>query len=189
MSHSYRVNLPIELLIPESQLKDFGSFSLVFPLLEILPAAKMREKLSKKLSEGDYEVVEDGTLNKSLGEGVSVVFNLATVSAKITVPVPEEWSVMVEDIRMERFKEMINEAQEKGLTVDKTYSSAKGNIINDVESALLPAVMSVKAEVNAALKEVYREAIKEKASAMGSVVGVSETSENGTYRIRVEIEG
>jgi hypothetical protein len=170
-------------------LKDFGSFSLVFPLLEILPAAKMKELVAEKLSECEYETEDDGTLTKGIGGGAKVIFNPDTVSAKITVPVPEEWSVMVEDIRMERFREMINNAEQNGLTVDKEYGHAKGNIVKSVESTLLPAVMEVKAEVNGVLKEVYREAIKEKASTMGSVVGVSETSENGTYRIRVEIEG
>jgi len=47
--------------------------------------------------------------------------------------------------------------------------------------------IKARSEVNAALKDVYRESIKAKAATIGSVTDVSESSEGNVYRIRVEI--
>ena len=41
--------------------------------------------------------------------------------------------------------------------------------------------------VNTSLKEVYREAAREKAASIGNVENVTESKEGNTYRIRIEI--
>jgi len=47
--------------------------------------------------------------------------------------------------------------------------------------------MEARKVLNAALKETYREAIKTKASQIGNVTNISESSEGGSTRIRIEV--
>jgi uncharacterized membrane protein len=47
--------------------------------------------------------------------------------------------------------------------------------------------IQAKKQVNSALKDVYRQAVKEKASALGNVENISESKDGNTYRIRIEI--
>jgi len=190
MSRSYRVNVPLAVLIPASSLSKGWNFTISFSILDILPRKQMTKLLEEELKNSGFKE-EDGELVTSLGNNSNVKFNLDTVSATVSIPAPySNVTVSIEEEVLAQFKRKLKKALENNeLLGDIAVDRTKKRIQNDAERQMEKAVIECKNLVNSALKVVYKEAIKTKASKIANVTNISETSENGTYKIRVEMEG
>lgn len=189
MSRSYRVNVPVAVLIPASSLSKGWNFTISFSILDILPRKQMTELLEKELKKSGFKE-EEGELVTSLGNNSNVKFNLDTASATISIPTPDtSVTVSIEEEVLVQFKRKLKKALENNELINSNaVNTAKRKIQSNAEKQIEKAVIECKDLVNSALKGVYKEAIKTKASKIANVTNISETSENGTYKIRVEME-
>lgn len=188
MSRSYSIRLPLNIILSAENLKKFGTFSMVFPLLEIVKREKMLEILREKLLEKGFS--EDGELLKiDLDNGSRGVFNPETMTLNIHLPVEEEISIRVKEEVLDKVKAQIQRAMETGELLEKYKDSvAMRDVADEQKNKIVALATELRKEINAALKETYKDAIKEKASQLGSVTNLSESSANGVYKIRLEIE-
>jgi hypothetical protein len=187
MSRSYSVRIPVEILIPQDEMSKNASFSLVFTMLEILSRDKMNELLRDKLLEKGFLETERG-LEMQVADQRSAVFDLESLSMKLEVPLPNKCKIFVEEEYLTQFKEKIAKAIEsqtllEDLQVGRQVDSLKAIAVNELKDMAIQS----KKQVNSALKDVYRQAVKEKASALGNVENISESKDGNTYRIRIEI--
>lgn len=187
MSRSYSIRIPVQVLIPVGSGLNEGSFSMVFTMLEILSADRMQELLKQKLIDKGFGETTEGMSMPLNGERTAVL-DLDTMVMKLTVPMADHVSVRVEEEYLKQFEEKLRRAVENGQIlndhiVNQKIASEKDRAADQLKDIALKA----RKEVNSALKEVYREAIREKAASLGNVENVSESKEGNTYRIRIEI--
>ena len=187
MSRSYAIRLPIEILMSNAARDKMGTFSMGFPLLDILPIEQMRQILREKLLAAGFTDTPDG-LSMPVAPEQTAVLNPDTMIMTLTVPVPDSFELKVEEEYMGQLKNNIKAALAEGGQVslasgDRIRNAIGQNVAENMKNLALEA----RKQVNTALKETYRDAIKEKASTIGTVSNVSETVEGKTYRIRVEI--
>lgn len=187
MSRSYSIRIPVEVLLPKGAGMNEGSFSLVFTMLDILPAPRMRELLKNQLLGKGFVETEAGLEMPCAGSAVAVL-DLASMTMKLTVPLPGSTTVLVEEEYLERFREDLNRAIENGQVINSWQLANKvDQLKNQAVNQLKDLAVQARKEVNSALKDVYREAVREKAASLGNVENVSESKEGNTYRIRIEI--
>ena len=169
-------------------MKKFGTFSLVFPLLEILNREKMNELIKEKLIEKGF-VEKDGLLEIDLGDGERGVFNPETMTLDIHLNVADDVFLLVQEEVANDVQAEIQRALESGKIL-KQYEKNSGlqDLVEQQKGKMLAHATELKKQINDALKEVYKEAIKEKATQLGSVTNLSESSAGGVYKIRLEIE-
>ncbi len=187
MSRSYSIRIPVEVLIPKGAGNHAGGFSLVFTLLDILPAPRMRELLTKELLGKGFTEAENG-LAMPCRDGVTAVLDPVSMTMKLTVPMPESCTVMVYEEYLQSLREELAKAVETGKVaqswqVASAVETMKGRVISELKELASEA----RKEINAALKNVYSEAIREKAASLGNVENVTESREGNTYRVRIEI--
>ena len=169
-------------------MKKFGTFSLVFPLLEILNREKMNELIKEKLIEKGF-VEKDGLLEIDLGDGERGIFNPETMTLDIHLNVADDVFLLVQEEVANDVQAEIQRALESGKIL-KQYEKNSGlqDLVEQQKGKMLAHATELKKQINDALKEVYKEAIKEKATQLGSVTNLSESSAGGVYKIRLEIE-
>jgi hypothetical protein len=164
-----------------------GSFSIVFTMLEILSADRMKELLKEQLLAKGFNESRQG-LEMPVKNGQSAVFDLANMSMELKVPLPDKCTVLVQEEYIADFRKKLNEAVEQGTVLDNWMIERQiDNLKSSAIAKLRELAVEARKEVNSALKEVYRTAVKEKAATMGNVENVSESKEGNTYRIRIEI--
>jgi hypothetical protein len=187
MSRSYSVNLSVGVTIPEGERLKAGRFNMDFTLLEILSAERMKDILKENLIKKGFEETAEG-MAMPLKEGQQAILDLDNMEMQVKVKMPEKCNVLVERMLLKDFQESIARASQEGNVmknerVAQQMEIEKSRAVNVLKKIALEA----KKEVNLALKETYREAIKEKAASMGNVENVSESKDGNTYRIRIEV--
>ncbi len=164
-----------------------GTFSLVFTMLEILPANRMRELLKAQLLAKGFVETADGLEMPCPGQAKAVL-DLVSMTMKLSVPMPNQTTVLVEEEYLAQFEQDLKNAIENGKVinswqVENRIDQLKQQVVNQLRNIAVEA----RKEVNTSLKEVYREAVREKAASIGNVENVTESKEGNTYRIRIEI--
>lgn len=187
MSRSYAIRLPLNILLAPEAREKLGSFSLSFELLEILPVEKMRQIIHQKLLEKGFVDSADG-LVMPCKSGESAVFDVETMTVHLQVQIPDGMIIRINDDYLQDWRNDIKKAEETGelLSAELTERAAK-TLGSEAAKNLSELAMEARERINAALKETYREAIREKAGSLGSVSNVTESSDGSTYRIRIEV--
>ncbi|GAB4271550.1 MAG: hypothetical protein Kow0029_09360 [Candidatus Rifleibacteriota bacterium] len=189
MSRSYSIRVPVKVLLPNGTGGSEGTFTIAFTLLEILPPERMKELLRHKLLDKGFVETPEG-MSMPLHQGRTAILDLETMTMKITVPMESEVTVKVEEEHLKRFRDRLENALKNGtVLVDERLDSIIEANKSQTVKELKEIALSARKKVNAALKEVYREAVKEKAATLGNVESVSESRDGNTYRIRIEISG
>ncbi|MGM0600275.1 MAG: hypothetical protein ACQETH_10720 [Candidatus Rifleibacteriota bacterium] len=187
MSRSYSVSLSVGVTIPEGERLKEGRFDMDFTLLEILSPDRMKSILKEKLLEKGFEETPEG-MAMPLNDGQQAVLDLDSMEMQVKVNMPEKCNILVEGLLLEEFQESLARARQEGNVMQNQRVAQQMEIEkNRAVNVLKQIALKAKKEVNLALKETYREAIKEKAASMGNVENVSESKEGNTYRIRVEV--
>lgn len=183
MSRSYAIRIPIEVLLSHSLRDKLGGFKINFPLLDILPHAEMLELVKKRLLDAGFTETADG-LAMAVNDGQQAIFNPDSMEMKLSIALPGDQTVRVYEEILTQVEGRIRKAVETGGTVADEFGN---NLDQAMARQLTDLAILARNQVNAVLKEVYRDAIKEKAGQLGSVSNISESSEGNVYRIRVEI--
>lgn len=187
MSRSYAIRLPLNILLAPAAREKLGSFSMTFKLMEILPVEQMRELLRKTLLDMGF-VESDQGLAMPCKNGNSAVFDAETMTIHLRVPVPDNMEVRVIDDNLPEWADHVDEAVASGELLNPALTKlAQQNLGREAAAALNQVALEARSQINAALKQTYREAIKEKAAKLGSVSNISESNDGSTYRIRIEV--
>lgn len=186
MSRSYAIRLPLDILLSEDTRNRLGSYSIGFEILEILPPQQMREILRQKLLALGFTEEANGLAMPCSGER-SAVLNLETLQMDLKVPLPDGMSIIIEEEAQQQWDEAIRNAMDKNRQINSLGSLARSTIGRQAAEDLTNLALQAKAKVSQALKDTYRDAVKEKASKLGSVNNVSESNDGATWRIRIEI--
>jgi len=102
--------------------------------------------------------------------------------------VPKEYETSVYEEILSSVNEQIADALAKGEQIGGRMSEyADSRLAGQMAAQLRDLAMAARKVLNAALKETYREAIKTKAAQIGNVTNISESSEGGSTRIRIEV--
>ncbi len=185
MSRSYAIRIPIEVLLSETLRNRLAGFKLNFPLLEILSPERMRELVRSALLEAGFTEAPGGGLSMPAGFKQSAIIDPATMEMILSLDIPAEHLVRMEEESIPGMEHLIKNALARGTTIDN-------GSINDLSEKMARemANLAVKAQttVNGVLKDVYREAIREKAGQIGTVSNISESSDGNIYRIHIEID-
>lgn len=189
MSRSYMIRLPLNILIAPGFRQKLGNFTLSFELMEILPLTQMQQILRDILIARGFVETEKG-LAMPCEDDKSAVFDPVTMTMHLRVPVPESMAVSVIDDRPPEWVHRIEEAIGSDQLLSPSLTLlAQQTLGQQAAHQLQQLALEAKSLINSALKETYREAIKEKAGKLGSVSNISETSDGAIYRIRIEISG
>ncbi|HNX74163.1 MAG TPA: hypothetical protein PLM07_02635 [Candidatus Rifleibacterium sp.] len=186
MSRSYTIRIPIEVLLSQTLRDRLADFKLNFPLLDILPAPRMQELVKAGLLAAGYRETAEG-LEMPAGPGQKGVLDPASMEMTLSIAVPEEHVTRIYEESMAWMEDQIKRAMEAGTTISASGSSS--DLAARMAREMAELATNARAQVNAVLKDVYREAIRAKASQIGTVSNVSESSDGNVYRIRVEIDG
>ncbi|MDD3147278.1 MAG: hypothetical protein PHD82_08255 [Candidatus Riflebacteria bacterium] len=183
MSRSYAIRIPIEVLLSETMRNKLAGFKLNFPVLDILPPESMQALIKAKLLAAGFHETAEGLVMPA-GKGETAVIDPATMEMTLGITIPGAQQVRVYEESMGWMKEQIKDALASGSTI---VSETGTTLAEQLARQMTDLALQARAHVNAALKDVYREAIKEKAGQLGSVSNVSESSDGNVYRIRVEV--
>lgn len=204
MSKSYQLRIPLELLLSECELSR-NRVRITFDLLGILTGERMRELLTKHLiKDKQGKANPDGTVEITLPGHATLIIDpkAQTVEVDVATLLPtameaKVWDILVPPgVALQSGNKIVLPADLSREQLDRLLPSGVARNVIDQEAArlrdeirslVIRETVAARQTLNGALKEVYREAIKEKADQLGNVTGVSESSEGGTWRLRVEI--
>lgn len=204
MSKAYQLKIPLELVLSDSELSG-NRIRISFELLRILAVERMRELLKKHLTgERNGIANPDGTIEVAIPGHARLIIDPKAETVEIDVAglLPGSIDARVYDIlvppdlKVEAGGRIQLPASLTKEQLDQLLPSWAGRNVIDQEAArlrdeiralLLKETVAARKALNGALKDVYRDAIKEKADQLGNVTGVSESSDGGTWRLRVEI--
>jgi hypothetical protein len=187
MSTTYNIKVPIELIISESRLEKLRSFGLTFTLLEILPKEEMLEILAAKLKEEGF--AGDGNLLTISIRGNETTFNLEELKAAVTINLPTHYDIVTNDdtLANRNLIETLNNCINNNVPLPMAFVD-KG-ATREYAEELANLSIEVKGIINAAIKATYKDAVITKASQLGNLEHISETRDDGVYKVRIEIEG
>lgn len=187
MSRSYRIRIPIEVLLSNDRLDKLGSFSMPFDVMQILPADQMQELLKKSLLAAGCSESGD-EIAVPCKSGQTALIDVVNRILRLRIEVPKEYETSVYEEVISSVNEQIANALTKGEQIGgKMGQHADRLVAAEMAPRLRDLAMDARKVLNAALKETYREAIKTKASQIGNVTNISESSEGGSTRIRIEV--
>lgn len=166
-------------------------------LTPILPEEEMLELLKQQLLDDGYQEVE-GALLKESARGELIRVNLesleATVSLSLAREVKEEVTASARyenDRGPGREAAEIRAAEElaKKLNEHKVNSErVEQDLTQEVIETLNANREVQQAELNLVLQRVYAESLKRKASRLGDVIEVTESTVDGQYELVIKIE-
>jgi hypothetical protein len=186
MSRTYSIPVPIELIIDQDKLNRLKSFHIGFTLLEILPMDEMLDILKEKLINHGFKLNGD-SLDTTMDES-EIVFSLENLSLEIKLNIPAEQNIsFTDDVAgdMERLA-LLKDSIANNISI---RSGGFDGLELEYAQALADIAVEAKALINTAIKETYKDAVIAKASQLGNLEHISETSEDGVYKVRIEIEG
>lgn len=187
MSRSYRIRIPVEVLLTDDRLDKLGRFSMPFDLMQIQPLARMQELLKQALLRAGGNDTGNG-IALPCADGKSAVIDVENLKIRLEVQLPDELSTTAYEENIPRINEQIQQALEKGAQLDSSWTGyAEKVIAADMARQLRDLALDARQVLNSAIKEAYSEAIKEKAAQLGSVSAISESSDGSTTRIRIEV--
>ena len=196
MSKTYYLHLPLELLLPAQDLSKHGRMKISFDLMDILPAAQMKEILEHTLEKKGWKLV-DGVWETStpMGNQLKLDPNAKNIEIDVGNCLAKEITLSTYDPRDGGGLKLSKNASAGDLDSLGLPTAQKETLIDLLsrqtevaKNLLIDEALKTKLELNKILKEAYREAITQKAGTMGNITSVAESSNDGTYRIRVEIQ-
>ncbi|MBF0406376.1 MAG: hypothetical protein HQM10_03400 [Candidatus Riflebacteria bacterium] len=188
MSRSYAIRLPLNILLAPVAREKLGSFSMTFELMEILPIIQMQHILRQILIKRGFIETDQG-LAMPCKYGNSAVFFPETMTMRLNVPVPKSMEVTINDDFLPDWLARIQSAKENNELISPELTKmAQDELGQKASEELFKLAIEARGQINAALKEAYRDAIREKASKLGTVSDVTESNDGSTYRIRIEVK-
>ena len=191
MSRAYRIK------VKESVKRDVraeDSIRTQIELLEVLPAEQMGELLARELEGRGFECNDDGMLNRTAENGVTIAVD--PCSGEVTIRAESEKTVEIEGTR-EGFgyddvgpgSQQVKGRLSKELIDDleKRVEHEAAKVQTAATSKLEKALTDLQPELAEVVNRVTSEALKQKAAQMGTIKEISEDSESGSLTITLEV--
>lgn len=182
MSKTYYI--PIHILagiLDVDTSKTSCKLKMSFELMEILAGSRMQELLRSKLLQSGWEE-EGNQVKKNVGNIEWVIDPTGG-----TISVKADASQVTIGIYAGNDKYPDTEYLKNNSHLAKLIEKTLADTEKEQKEILVKHIIEVRKTLNVTLKDVYREALLEKAASMGNVISTSETSENGELRIRIEL--
>jgi len=158
-----------------------------FDLMQILALARMQELLTEALLRAGCSDTGAG-LSVPCGVGQTAVIDVENLKIRLEIAPPDDYGIWTEEEYMGRVTERVQQALEKGEQLDNHLGAqAEREVAAVMALELRDLALAARKVLNSAIKEAYREAIKEKAAQIGNVSAISESSDGNITRIRIEV--
>ncbi|RCK81651.1 MAG: hypothetical protein OZSIB_0785 [Candidatus Ozemobacter sibiricus] len=178
------------MFLTSDQLARRGRLDLSFDLLGILEPERMTELLDQVLARRGWTRTPDGKWARPSAN--QAIWQIDTGSRVLAIDISPQ---LAQDIAIDSSRLGIYDdsgpvkvsVEQLPATVRTSIEVALQHLETGEKDRLVAEAMQARQALTAALQEVYREALQEKARAMGNIVSVSESTQDGTTRIRIEI--
>ncbi len=201
MSRVYKLRIPVDLT--NLHIKE-NKINIDINMLNILDTSSMSEILKKvvlnlknELSESISQIDQTGKILEIKTDN-GMIYNIDLEKLILSIDLSESFKNIDTNIYEESLTENLRQlAKNEIITIDdidilddksKKVIQENTNLINsEIEKKLVTETFRARQFINQILKEVYKEAIKEKASQMGNINSIKESDENGEYRVKMII--
>lgn len=193
MSKSYLIKLPLTMFLTADQLARRGRLALSFDLLGILETERMNEILGKVLAGRGWTRSPDGQWVCRSSGGATWRIDPASHTLEVDISPHLTQDISLDSSRLGLYDDSppspirISSAEDLPPDVRTSIEAILANLQAAEKDGLIKEAIQARLALTMALREVYREALQEKARAMGNIVSVSESTQDGTTRIRIEI--
>ena len=189
MSKSYLVRLPLELLLTPGQMARRGRLEMGFDVLNILPPERMAELLSEVLRNSGWKEANGKWVKRSAELGIWTIDPVGrTIEIDASGRLAQRISLNSVELSDQNIGQNTDPAAIKmSETTKVTIQSILQGLENSEKDLIVREAVRARQAVAETLKDVYRQALPEKAKGLGNIVSVNETSENGSMRIRIEL--
>lgn len=207
MSRAYRIRVPqptrsqdvsraYRITVKESVTRDLKAADEIgsqIELLEILPPEAMGQLLRQELESRGFRETDDGTLTRKSG-GVTVTVD--PCNGEVTVKAEASDKVTVEGTRdaqawndvgpgRDQVTQKTREQLRKDL--DKKIDKENERLQEKATAELEKHLHDLQPELGSIVNKVTREALKQKAAQLGTVMEVAEDDRSGSMTIKVEV--
>lgn len=201
MSRVYKLRIPVDLT--NLHIKE-NKINIDINMLNILDTSRMSEILKKvvlnlknELSESISQIDQTGKILEIKTDN-GMIYNIDLEKLILSIDLSESFKNIDTNIYEESLTENLRQlAKNEIITIDdinilddksKEVIQQNTNLIkSEIEKKLVTETFRARQFINQILKEVYKEAIKEKASQMGNINSIKESDENGEYRVKMII--
>lgn len=181
MSKTYLVRLPLALFLTPDQLARRGRLTMGFDLMNILAPERMVELLGEILKNAGWEENDGKWLKDSPCGGFWTIDPAAhTVGIDVT-------RLLEQEIAVRSYGEAPPTEAAATAAARLTIETHLQGLEEAEKELIVREAVRARQALAEVLKDVYRQALQEKAQSLGNVVSVTETSQDGTMRIRIEI--
>ena len=192
MSRAYRIKVAgMHMNLHEDQ-----NVILDIDLLPILDKESMQEILANELKKVEGNEV-DGKIH--IKPKKNVVYKIDPQEQKLEIDVTnlkKDLDIYVEEESLSRKIKSLATGGCIEIDADsdmmEELTDRIGGRLEQAEKEILQVIveesLAARQLLNKVLKEVYKEAVKQKANSMGNVTSIQECDEDGEYRVRVEIQ-
>ncbi|MFZ2958273.1 MAG: hypothetical protein WA705_15395 [Candidatus Ozemobacteraceae bacterium] len=195
MSSSYQIRIPVHLTLSEDDRARTGRMNMHFGLLGMLDPDRMRQLLTDALHHRGWKEESSGTWTRVSTGGAVLHLDPAALTLEIDVTADLPSHLLAGyfepgDTRIQTLEtKTSSDIDALGLTGDAAANlqAQLGQMNANASQRLVRETMNARRELNETLKDVYREAVKEKATSLGTVSSVDESSTGGSWRVRIEI--
>lgn len=191
MSRAYRIKVKESL---KRDVKAEDSIRTQIELIEVLPAEQMGELLARELERRGFKEGDDGALTRTEENGVVIVVEPCT--GEVTIRAETEQTVEVEGTREGFGYDDVgpNSRQVKGRLskeliddLEKRVENEAAKVQSAATSKLEKALGDLQPELTEVVNRVTSDALKQKASQMGTIKEISEDPESGSLTIKLEV--
>lgn len=199
MSRTWMTRVPLTLFLSDSEKAEHGRLTFKFDLVEITAPERMLELLKQALFAAGWQPEARPTaggetqeiLSKCEANGARLTADLqnGTVEVDVSgqyrdgieVDVYDHYDAMQVDAQITSPQQLDN------LGITDMIRSQLNHINDRMSENMMREALQAKLALNQALHQVYRDALKEKAASLGSIVSINESDQQGELRIRIEL--
>ena len=195
MSRAYKIKLPADLTNLTINKNKVSLDINVLPILDKTRMAEILTNIIKKLGgqQENNEIVvklENDIIYRIDPENLTLTIDFSESIKNVSVDVFEE--SLTEDLKQKDNSEPIeithSQLQNLNENTKKLIELQISNLDKELEKNLVSESFKARQYINQLLKEVYKEAIQEKARSIGNINSITESEENGEYRVRMIID-
>lgn len=195
MSRAYKIKLPADLTNLTINKNKVSLDINVLPILDKIRMAEILTNIIKKLGgqQENKEVVvklENDIIYRIDPENLTLTIDFSESIKNVSVDVFEE--SLTEELKQKDNSEPIeitqSQLQNLNENTKKLIELQISNLDKELEKDLVSESFKARQYINQLLKEVYKEAIQEKARSIGNINSITESEENGEYRVRMIID-
>lgn len=201
MSRAYKIKIPIDLTNLEINK---NKVKIDINMLNILDITKMSDILKKVVlnlkDESISEINQVDSLIKIKNEN-GVIYEIDLQTLNLSIDLSDTFNNIDIDVYEESLTNNLRNLSENETIIinkdniqnldDKSkelIEKQTENINTEIEKQLVSESFKARQYINRVLKDVYKQAIKEKATQMGNIKSVTESEENGEYRVKMIID-